>query len=72
MKVQVLYSGGKDSSLAAILLEPFFDVELVTCTFGLENSWENARDAAREVGFPFRLVRLDLAILEESIDVMLG
>jgi len=30
MKVAVLFSGGKDSSLAALLLEPFFDeIELV-------------------------------------------
>jgi predicted subunit of tRNA(5-methylaminomethyl-2-thiouridylate) methyltransferase len=71
MKVQVLYSGGKDSSLAAILLEPFFDVELVTCTFGLENTWENAEEAARAIGFPFKLVKLDPAILDESIDEML-
>jgi hypothetical protein len=71
MKVQLLYSGGKDSSLAAMLLEPFFDVELVSCTFGLEDAWENAREAARAIGFPFKLVRLDPAILDESIDVML-
>ena len=71
MKAQVLYSGGKDSSLAAILLEPFFEVELVTCTFGLERSWENAREAARELGFPFRAVRLDPEIMDACIDVML-
>ncbi len=71
MKVQVLYSGGKDSSLTAILLEPFFDVELVTCTFGLENTWEYAKEAAHEIGFPFKLVKLDPAILDESIDEML-
>src|SRR5512138_3151623 len=71
MKIQVLYSGGKDSSLAAILLEPFFDVELVTCTFGLESSWENAQEAARELGFPFKLVRLAPEIMDECIDVML-
>lgn len=71
MKVQVLYSGGKDSSLAAILLEPFFDVELVTCTFGLERTWENACEAAHEIGFPFKLVKLDPAILDECIDEML-
>ncbi|HMK47125.1 MAG TPA: alpha hydrolase [Methanocella sp.] len=71
MKVQVLYSGGKDSSLAALLLEPFFDVELVTCTFGLERVWENAREAAHKIGFPFKLVKLDSDILDESIEVML-
>ncbi len=72
MKVQVLYSGGKDSSLSAILLEPFFEVELVTCTFGLESSWENAQEAAHEIGFPFKLVRLAPEIMDECIDVMLN
>ncbi len=71
MKIQVLYSGGKDSTLAAILLEPFFDVELVTCTFGLERSWENAREAARETGFAFKLVQLEPEIMDACIDVML-
>ncbi len=71
MKVQVLYSGGKDSSLTAILLEPFFDVELVTCTFGLENTWEHAKEAAHAIGFPFKLVKLDPVIMDESIDEML-
>lgn len=55
MKVQVLYSGGQDSSLSAVLLEPFFDVELVTCTFGIKNEdyWRNAENAAGVIGFPF-------------------
>lgn len=40
MKVAVLFSGGKDSSLAALLLEPFFDeIELVTFGFQGEESW---------------------------------
>lgn len=71
MKARVLYSGGKDSSLAAVLLEPFFDVELVTCTFGREASWENARDAAKAIGFPFRLMKLDENILDECCRLML-
>lgn len=71
MKAQLLYSGGKDSSLAAVLMEPFFDVELVTCTFGREASWENAKEAAETVGFPFRLVKLDQSVLEECGRLML-
>jgi predicted subunit of tRNA(5-methylaminomethyl-2-thiouridylate) methyltransferase len=30
MKVGVLFSGGKDSALAALLLSPFTQIELVT------------------------------------------
>jgi len=48
MKVAVLFSGGKDSSLAALLLEPFFDeIELVTFSFGHDDTWTRAADAAR-------------------------
>ncbi len=71
MKVQVLYSGGQDSSLSAVLLEPFFDVELVTCTFGLEESWRNAEKAAEAIGFPFRTARLGPEILDTCIDLIL-
>jgi len=35
MKVALLFSGGKDSGLSALLLEPFFnEIDLVTFTFG--------------------------------------
>jgi hypothetical protein len=71
MKAQVLYSGGKDSSLSAILLEPFFEVELVTCTFGMGTFWESARQAANDIGFPFKLVKLGPEIADESIEIML-
>ena len=33
MKAGVLFSGGKDSALAAILLARDYDVELNTCVF---------------------------------------
>ena len=39
MKAYVLYSGGKDSSLIAILLKRMgFDVELLTVNFGVYKS----------------------------------
>ena len=73
MKVQVLYSGGQDSSLAAVLLEPFFDVELVTCTFGIkgEEPWHNAERAAAAIGFPFRILMLGPEVLDDCIDSIL-
>ena len=50
MRVVVLFSGGKDSSLAALLLEPFFEeIELVNFSFGHDDSWTRAEDAAREL-----------------------
>lgn len=70
MKVRVLYSGGQDSSLSAVLLEPFFDVELVTCSFG-SDSWEHAERAAGAIGFPFRTITLSPEVMEGCIDLML-
>jgi len=70
MKVRVLYSGGQDSSLSAVLLEPFFDVELVTCTFG-SDSWKHAERAAEAVGFPFRVLKLSPEVMDGCIDLML-
>ncbi len=70
MKVQVLYSGGQDSSLSAALLEPFFDVELVTCTFGSE-TWRHAEAAAAALGLPFSTLALGPEVMEGCIDLIL-
>lgn len=70
MKVQVLYSGGQDSSLSAVLLEPFFDVELVTCSFG-SDYWKNAQRAAAAIGFPFKAMMLGPEVLDGCIDLIL-
>ena len=70
MKVQVLYSGGQDSSLSAVLLEPFFEVELVTCSFG-SGAWRHAECAAKVIGFPFRTITLGPDVMEGCIDLIL-
>ena len=70
MKVQVLYSGGQDSSLSAVLLEPFFEVELVTCSFG-SDAWRHARRAAEVIGFPHRTITLGPDVMQEATDLML-
>ena len=70
MRVQVLYSGGQDSSLSAVLLEPFFEVELVTCTFG-SDAWRNAQKAAHAIGFPFKTITLGPDVMEGCIDLIL-
>lgn len=66
MRISVLFSGGKDSSLAALLMEPFFEVELVTCSFGLLPSWELAAKIAKELHFPHRILSLEREILEKA------
>jgi hypothetical protein len=70
MKVQVLYSGGQDSSLSAVLLEPFFDVELVACSFG-SDAWQHAQKAAETIGFPFRTMRLGPEVMDGCVDLIL-
>ncbi len=70
MKVQVLYSGGQDSSLSAVLLEPFFEVELVTCSFG-SDAWHYAHDAAKAIGFPHRRITLGPEVMDECIGLIL-
>ncbi len=65
-----MFSGGQDSSLSAALLEPFFDVELVTCSFG-SRAWHNARRAAEAIGFKFRMIKLRPEVMDGCIDLIL-
>jgi len=72
MDVFVLFSGGKDSSLSAILLEPFFDVTLVTCNFGFAETWGAAEMVASELGFQHRVMRIDGTILEAAYEMAIN
>jgi predicted subunit of tRNA(5-methylaminomethyl-2-thiouridylate) methyltransferase len=72
MKVSVLFSGGKDSSLAALLMEPFFEVELVTCSFGLLPNGELAAKTATELQFPHRVIYIEQEILEKAYDKIMS
>ncbi len=68
MKVSVLFSGGKDSSLSALLMKPHFEVELVTCSFGLLHNGEIAAKTAKELGVPHRVLPLEREILEKAYE----
>ena len=70
-RAAVLFSGGKDSALAAVLLEPFYDVTLVTCGFGVTDAPAHARDAARAVGFDHETVDLPREVAEAAVDRLL-
>ena len=73
MKVAVLFSGGKDSSLAALLLEPFFDeIELVTFGFQGEESWTRAADAAEKIGHPHRRMIFPEEVEEKALEILLS
>lgn len=71
MKASVLFSSGKDSSLAAILLEPFYDVELVTINFGIVSTNEIAEETAFKLGFPYRLKVLGSFWIKEAADMLI-
>ena len=70
MELALLYSGGKDSTLAALLLDEFYDLTLVTATFGVTDEWEHARDTAETVGFPFERLDLDREVAAAAVDRM--
>ena len=70
MELALLYSGGKDSTLAALLLDSFYDVTLVTACFGLTEDWRHARDAAGALGYGFDRVDLDREVAREAVDRM--
>lgn len=71
MQLGLLYSGGKDSSLAALILDPFYDVTLVTAHFDVTDDWRYAREAANAVGFDFETIVMERAVAEEAIERML-
>lgn len=70
MRAACCFSGGKDSTLAAHVLDQFYDVTLVTGTFGVTDDWENARAAAEATGFAFESVDLDRDIAVEAVERM--
>lgn len=71
MDLGLLYSGGKDSTLAALLLERFYDVTLVTAHFGVTDDWRHAETTAETLGFAFETLELDPAVAESAVERML-
>jgi len=72
MELALLYSGGKDSSLAAHLLDRFYDVRCVTGSFGLTDDWEHAERAAAELGYAFERVDLDDEVAAAAAERMIA
>lgn len=72
MKTAVLYSGGKDSSLMAVILNRLgYDVELITINFGKFDSSIPARKSAHSLGFKHRVMKLDEKILSDAVDMII-
>jgi predicted subunit of tRNA(5-methylaminomethyl-2-thiouridylate) methyltransferase len=72
MEVGVLYSGGRDSTLAALLLDDVCDVTLLGGTFGITDDYEHASVAAEAVGFRFERVALDESTARAATDRILA
>jgi tRNA methyltransferase len=72
MKAAVLYSGGKDSSLMAVILKRLgYQVELLTANFGVFPSWKSAAGSASSLGFQHRILEADSTLLEGVVDMIL-
>lgn len=72
MKTCVLYSGGKDSSLMAVILQKLgYDVELVTLNFGVFDSFKPAQDSATSLGFKHRVLNADKKFLQDATRIIL-
>ncbi len=68
MKAAVLYSGGKDSSLVAVILHRLgYQVELLTANFGVYPSFKPAEKTAKNLGFSHRVLRADKTFLEKAV-----
>ncbi|AFZ73594.1 alpha hydrolase [Natronobacterium gregoryi] len=72
MELGLLYSGGKDSTLAALLLEDFYDVTLLTAHFGVSDDWKHARETADDIGFAFERLELDAEVADEAVERIKG
>lgn len=73
MKACVLYSGGKDSSLMAVILQKLgYEVELITINFGIFPSWKAASQSARNLGFTHKIMKLDEELLHEGVKMILS
>ena len=70
MRCGVLYSGGKDSTLAALVLEPFYEPTLVTATFGIADVVAPGRRAAAGVDLSFETIELDPAVAARAAERM--
>lgn len=67
----ILYSGGKDSTLAASLLDRFYDVTLLTCHFGITDAWQHAATTADTLGYSFQTIELEQAVAEKAVTQMI-
>jgi tRNA methyltransferase len=73
MKACVLYSGGKDSSLMAFILNNLgYNVELVTVNYGIYPSWKPAAESASNLDFKHQVKKADSDTLRSAVNTILS
>jgi len=70
VRAGVLYSGGKDSSLAAILLGTYYRVELNTFVFDPDRPIPSVEAAAKALGYPIRKRIFEEGMLNKMVDLV--
>jgi hypothetical protein len=70
MKAGVLFSGGKDSSLAAIMLGTYYEVELNFFVFDPSRQVPSVDAAAQVLGFPLKKRVFRKGFLEDMVDLV--
>jgi hypothetical protein len=72
MKAGVLFSGGKDSALAALLLSRDYPVELNTFVFDPAREVPAVERAAHALGFPWHRRAFRPGLLDEAVNTVLS
>jgi predicted subunit of tRNA(5-methylaminomethyl-2-thiouridylate) methyltransferase len=72
MKAGVLYSGGKDSSLASIMLGTQYEVELNTFVFDPLRPIPSLEAAARALGYPLKKRVFPEGMLKNMADLVIA
>ena len=70
MKAGVLFSGGKDSSLAAIMLGTYYEVELNFFVFDPSRQVPSVDAAAQVLGFPLIKRVFRKGFLDDMVDLV--
>jgi hypothetical protein len=71
MKAGVLFSGGKDSALAALLLSRDYEVELNTFVFSPGDEIREVENAARATGLPWKRRIFEEGFLDKVVEMVI-
>jgi predicted subunit of tRNA(5-methylaminomethyl-2-thiouridylate) methyltransferase len=70
MRAGLLYSGGKDSSLAAMMLGTYYEVELNAFVFNSARTIPSVEAAAQALGFPLKKRIFKKGLLNKAVELV--